>query len=401
MTTPIPKHFFWGAATSAHQVEGNMHNDWSEWEKLGKVKHGERSGMSAGHFQRFREDFALAKKLSHNAHRFSIEWSRIEPRPGVFDEEAIEHYRQVLQELRRLGLEPFVTLHHFTNPIWIQEIGAWTNPKTVDYFVRYVERVIQSLGSLATYWITINEPTVNTSLGYLTKWWPPERGSWWAAWQAIRHLVSAHQRAYQIIHRFQPHARVGSANNLSAFVPSRPWNPIDRLLTRFSQYWHNQWWLDQTFEQQDFIALNYYFYHPIRFRLTNDLTNFLKPEVTPGAPISDLGWQIQPHGLGLVLRWLKRYHRPIFITENGLADAADRQRESFIRDHVREIGRAVADGIDVRGYLHWSLLDNFEWREGYEPRFGLISVDYQTLERTIRQSAYAYQRLIESPTFPA
>ena len=398
MNTSTYNNFLWGAATSAHQVEGNNHNDWSEWEKLGKVRHGERSGLAAGHYSRFREDFALAKTLGHNAHRFSIEWSRIEPKEGVFDMEEIEHYRQVLQELHRLGLTPLVTLHHFTNPIWVHEQNAWTNPRTIKFFLRYVDVIIEHLGAEIPYWITINEPTVKTSLGYLTKWWPPERGNAWDAWRAIRHMSVAHQRAYQMIHRRFPQAKVGVANNLSCFVPFRKHNILDRGLNTFSWYWHNQWWMDQTFLTQDFIGLNYYFYHPCKFRMTADLTNFLRPEPIPGSAHTDLGWEIHPEGLGQVLHWLKRYHRPIIITENGLADSADKQRASFLRSHVQQIDQAKKDGVDIRGYLHWSLLDNFEWREGFDPRFGLIAVDYHTLERTIRPSAYAFREIISERT---
>lgn len=393
-----PKKFLWGAATSAHQVEGNNHNDWSEWEKLGLVKNKEQSGLATNHYHRFREDFALAKQLGHNAHRLSIEWSRIEPKPGVFDHEAIEHYRQVLQELRRLGLESVVTLWHFTLPIWAAQNGGWTNRQTVDRFGQYVDVIMQELGSLASTWITINEPTVYTTLAYINGYWPPQQKSYVKAWVAIRHLAKAHQLAYHIIHRRRPGDKVGVANNLSDFVPFNQGSPIDHGLKAFAQYWHNQWWLDQTFDTQDFIGLNYYFHHPLRFRLTWPLRWF-EPHPRGDKPISDLGWAIAPGGLGRILRWLRQYHRPIIITENGLADGKDIKRADFIRSHVAEIIKARQAGVDVRGYLHWSLLDNFEWREGISPRFGLVEVDYQTLKRTIRPSAYALREIIEREKF--
>jgi beta-glucosidase len=253
-----------------------------------------------------------------------------------------------------------------------------------------------ALGDLATYWITINEPTVKTSLGYLTKWWPPERGNPVLAWWAIRNMSVAHKKAYEIIHRLQPHAKVGTANNLSAFVPSRPKNLLDRALVSFSWFWHNRWWLDEIHEHQDFIGLNYYFYHPLRWRWTASLTNFLRPEVSHGATVSDMGWEIQPAGLGIILEWLRRYRRPIIITENGVADAADRFRGSFIRSHLKQVATALQTGIDIRGYLYWSLMDNFEWRDGFTPRFGLIAIDYHSQQRTIRPSAYIYRDIILS-----
>lgn len=391
----FPKKFLWGAASSAHQVEGGNHNDWSEWEKLGKVKHGEHSGQATGHFQRYAADFALAKELGHNAHRLSIEWSRIEPKPGVIDTDAIDHYRQVLTELRRLGIEPIVTLHHFTNPTWVAARGGWVNRQTVDYFTRYVTTVVRELGPLVHYWITINEPTNITTVCYIGGYWPPQEKNFIHAWQAIRNLLAAHQLAYQIIHRHDPSAKVGVANNIVDFIPARTANPLDRGLRFFSHYWHNQWWLDQTYLTQDFIGLNFYFTHPLKFRLTWPLRLFF-PQPMPDRIKSDLGWPICPEGLGRVLTWLQRYHRPIIVTENGIADASDHLRAGYIRSHLAEVAQALAHGVDIRGYFYWALTDNFEWHEGFDPRFGLVAIDYHTLQRSVRPSAYTYRQIIES-----
>ncbi len=392
-TTPFPKNFLWGAATSAHQVEGNNHNDWTEWEKLGRVKHGEQSGLAAGHFDRYRQDFALAKELGHNAHRFSIEWSRIEPRPGFIDPAAIAHYRAVLQELRRLEIEPLVTLWHFTNPIWVARRGGWRNRETVDLYGRYVMAVVRELGDLVTYWVTVNEPTVYSSLSHLSGYWPPEQKNVAAAWLVIRNFVQAHQLAYQIIHRHNPGAKVGAANNLSYFTPANPHSPLDRGLVMFGKFWHNQWWLDQTYLAQDFIGLNYYFHHSLKFKFSN-WRNWFRPESEATMPKNDLGWAINPPGLGHLLDFLAKYNRPIIITENGLADATDLKRARYIRDHVAQIDAALRRHIRVHGYIHWSLLDNFEWHEGFTPRFGLIEVDYHTMKRTIRPSAYTFREII-------
>lgn len=391
-TTRFPKNFLWGAATSAHQVEGNNHNDWTEWEKLGKVKNGERSGRAAGQYERFAEDFDLARQLGQNAHRLSIEWSRIEPKPGWIDPAAIAHYRDVLQALRDRGLEPMVTLHHFTNPMWVARRGGWRRSDTVDLFGRYVMAVVRELGDLVTYWVTINEPTIYSTNAHLVGYWPPEQRNAVAAWAVIRNFVAAHRLAYQIIHRHNPDAQVGAANNLSHFVPVRPHHPFDLALVKFGKYWHNQWWLDQTYLQQDFIGLNYYFHHPLKF-VVSGWRNWFVPRPQGDKPTSDLGWEIHPEGLGALLDFLGQYHRPIIITENGLADAEDNRRAAFIRAHVGQISLALQRGIRVQGYLYWSLIDNFEWREGFAPRFGLIEVDYQTMKRTIRPSAYAYRDL--------
>lgn len=349
--------------------------------------------MACDHYHRFREDFALAKSLGHTMHRFSIEWSRVAPKPGVIDEEALEHYRQVLEELRRLDIEPMVTLHHFTLPVWVAAQGGWESKKTVDDFGKYVLAVVQALGPYVKYWITVNEPTTLTTFGYIGKLWPPYKKNYVLAWQAIRHLVSAHQLAYQIIHRYDPSAKVGAANNLNHIVAARPDNILDRGLRAFAQYWHNQWWLDQTYVMQDFLGVNYYFRQPLQFKLTG-VNQLFAPAIPPDAPKSDMGWWISPEGLGSVLELLRPYQRPIIITENGIADADDSRRADFIRGHVSQIKQAATDGIDIRGYLYWSLTDNFEWTSGFAPRFGLVAIDYDTQARTVRPSAEVYKNII-------
>ncbi|MBI3572669.1 MAG: glycoside hydrolase family 1 protein [Candidatus Kerfeldbacteria bacterium] len=399
MSEVFPRHFLWGAATSAHQVEGNNHNDWTEWEKLGLVKDQEHSGLATDHWHRYKQDFALAKDLGHNTHRLSIEWSRIEPRPGEFSAEAIEHYRQVLMELHRLGLKPIVTLQHFTLPTWVARQGGWLRRKTADHFARYVLIVIKELGSLAQYWITMNEPTIYTTMVYVEGYWPPQQKNLWSAWLAIRNLVTAHRLAYQVIHRHFPGHQVGAANNITDFMAWRRHNVLDQALRGFAHYWHNQWWLDQTYLTQDFIGLNFYFPHWLKFRLTTPIKVFA-PHHPPRLPKNDLGWTIYPPSLGHVLDWLKHYQRPIIVTENGIADASDHWRADFIRRHVSEIEQARGRGVDVRGYIHWSLIDNFEWREGFGPRFGLVEIDYPTQKRTIRPSAYAFREIIRQHQAP-
>lgn len=387
--------FLWGAGSSAHQTEGGNRNNWTEWEKLGRVANGEESGRAADHYHRYGEDFALAKKLGHNAHRFSIEWSRIEPEPGVIDEAAIEHYSQVIAELRRLEIEPMVTLYHYTLPVWAAKQGGWLNRKTVDDFGRFVMTAVRALGSDVTYWVTVNEPTVLTTFSYIGGLWPPQEKNWVHAWRAFHHLLAAHRLAYQIIHRDNPEAKVGVANSINHIVPARRGNLLDRGLVVFSSYWHNQWWLDHTYQTQDFIGVNYYFQQPLQFQFTG-VKQLFAPTIPPEAPVSDLGWWISPSGLADALHWLRRYHRPIIITENGLADAMDTRRADFIRHHTDVIRDAIRDGADIRGYFHWSLTDNFEWAYGFAPRFGLVAIDYPTQTRTVRPSAEVYRDIIQA-----
>lgn len=395
MASVFPKNFLWGAATSAHQVEGGNYNDWTEWEKLGRVKNGDQSGQTVDHFHRFREDFALVKRLDQNAHRFSLEWSRIEPEPGRYNQVAIDHYHAVIDELLKLGIEPMVTIHHFTNPVWFAKRGGWEKKVNVDAFANFVERVAQEYAGKVKYWITINEPTVITTLGYLDARWPPQKKSYRLGWIAIRNLLHAHRRAYSILHRYRPDAMVASANNLVDYQASRRWHPGDQIMKMMVEYWHNDWWLNRTQDEQDFFALNYYFHHGLRFRFALPSKLFL-PVPRPERPTSDLGWEINPAGFGRVLRWLGQLGKPIIVTENGLADAHDKHRPTFLRDHLREVRDAVRDGVDIRGYFHWSLLDNFEWADGFEPRFGLVAVDYATQQRILRPSATVYQKICQT-----
>ncbi len=390
------KQFFWGAATSAHQVEGGMANDWSKWEyshdRLADLKARNLnpdnfiSGRAADHYRRFEEDFTLAASLGHNAHRFSIEWSRIEPIEGVFNEAALNHYRDVILALRRRGLEPFVTLWHFTLPRWLAKKGGWLHRQSPEYFARYSAKVAAALGDIVTYWITINEPEIYAKNAYLFGIWPPQRKNPLRYWLCRRHLMQAHRRAYAEIKRADPGSTIGWAKNYIYFEPVEP-TLIARLTASFLDWHWNQRFFNTLRSYQDFIGLNYYFYR----RVT--AFGVLPPPVR--APHSDLGWEIAPEKLYATLMRLMRYQLPIFILENGLADTADAQRSRFIEMHIAAMEKAIHAGADVRGYFHWSLLDNFEWHLGFGPRFGLIAVDYATLERKPRPSAIVYKAIIK------
>ncbi len=361
--------FLWGAATSSHQIEGNnIHNDWWAWEKHPGHR---RSGAAADSWQRWREDVALTKTLGHNAHRLSLEWSRLEPAPNSWDTRATLHYQELLQAYRAAGMTTFVTLHHFTNPLWLSRLGGWEKAVALQHWLRYVRYCVTHFGDLVDFWVTVNEPTVYAGNGWLKKRWPPQKQSRWLVWQVLRHLAQAHSLAYSEIHRHLPLARVGAANHLIAFGDDRR-----------RAFWFNHYFLRATRGTHDFLGVNYYF-----------------PAVQNWqGPNSDLGWPIYAAGLTEVLLEMKRYRVPIYITENGVADATDKLRPDFIRDHLRAVEEAQAQGADVRGYLHWSLLDNFEWDLGFEPRFGLVEVDYTTQKRTPRPSAYVYKAIIEQAT---
>ncbi|MBI3963461.1 MAG: glycoside hydrolase family 1 protein [Candidatus Kerfeldbacteria bacterium] len=390
----FPDGFLWGTATSSHQVEGGQQNDWTRWESLGKTRDGNVSGLACDHWNRFAGDFDLAKTLGTNAHRFSIEWSRVEPEDGQWNDAALEHYAAVVQALRKRGLEPFVTLHHFTNPVWFAEQGGWTWKQAPERFARYVARVVEALPDV-TDWITINEPEVYVELAYLTGYWPPERRSLVAAWMVRKNLVAAHRLAAEVISHVHPQAKVGAAVNLVAFDPLRSWNPINQLTVWLGHRLHNRWFLDRTHDTLDFIGINYYFRTRLSLKVYKP-TDFFHGTVSPGVPTSDAGWEIYPEGLGRVVDFASSYGKPIYITENGIADASDGKRSQFIHDHLAILHRKIQEGHDIRGYFHWSLMDNFEWREGYAYRFGLVAVDFATQQRTIRPSGKAFAEICRS-----
>ena len=392
----FPECFLWGAATSAHQVEGNNHNDWTEWEKenaqrLSKESGGKYppenyiSGKACDHYNRYEEDFDIAKSLSHNAHRFSIEWSRVEPEEGKFDSEVIEHYRDVIRALRERGIEPFVTLWHWTLPLWISKNGGWENRKTVRYFARYCEKVVYALREDVKFWITLNEPVVHAKISYLEGRWPPQKKNFFSFLRVFRNLAHGHNLAYSSIKKIKPESQIGIAHNMSFFEVERK-NFISLLVKWFGEWWKNYRFLNAISKCQDFIGFNYYSHYKVGWRKYK-----IKTE-----EISDMGWAMYPKGIYLMLSALKKYRKPLFITENGLADARDQYRSWFIIEHLKWVSEAIKDNVDVRGYFYWSLLDNFEWSDGFWPRFGLVEIDYETLERKPRPSSKVYAEIAKA-----
>lgn len=358
----FPKGFLWGAATSAYQVEGGIENN--NWALAAFAKRVPAAGLACDHYARWEQDLSLVKTLNHNAHRFSLEWSRIEPQRGEWNEEALIHYHDVLSWLHAQKIKTFITLHHFTDPEWVEKQGGWANRKTVVDFAVYTDKICQRLGHLVDYWITVNEPGIYASMGYLQGKFPPFKKNVFSAWRVYRNLLKAHDAAYRMIHAYYPKAMVGFAQNIVWDEPPRPFRHWLRV--NFP-YRHTK---------NDFVGLNHYFYNGRK-----------------KTPVSERGWKIYPRALFRVLLDLKPLHLPIYITENGLADAADSQRKNYIHDYLRQVWLALAAGAPVRGYLHWSLVDNFEWEDGYKWKFGLVAVDFKTQKRTIRPSAKYYAEI--------
>lgn len=391
----FPEGFLWGAATSAHQVEGNNNkNDWWQWEQ--KPGHA-RSDRACDFWHRYQEDFDLAKRLYNNAHRLSIEWSRVEPSDGEFDEKALAHYRQILQALKERNMKVMLTLHHFTNPLWFTGRGGWESRQAVFYFARYVRKVAETMGDLVDFWITINEPLVYIGQGYSLGIWPPEKKNNWSAYKVFRNLTKGHKRAYQIIHevmrqRWDRGAAVGIANNVSSFYAYRKHSFVDQSFVQLFDWLFDHSFYTFTKGTHDFLGLNYYFHYRIAAANVGNVQSMLAVR-REKREMSDVGWEIYPQGIFEVLADLQSYGKPIYITENGIATANDDKRQRFLVSYLKEIYHAIQAGIDIRGYFYWSLLDNFEWEKGFTARFGLVEVDFETLARHPRQSFEIYRRI--------
>ena len=372
----FPEGFLWGTATSAYQVEGGIEDcDWARDFSAGKA---------CDHYSLYEKDFDLLQSLNQNAYRFSIEWSRIEPEAGKFNLKEIRRYEDILQSLKARKIKTMVTLSHFTLPIWLAEMGGWASSGINFYFPRFAKKIFDKFQNLVDLWITVNEPLVLASNSYLEGIWPPHRKSLSLFFKAIRNQESCHKKIYKIFHRNKPEVKIGIAKNNCFFEPSSQKSFFDKIGTKACSYFWNQYFLDRIKNHLDFIGLNYYFHYEIKFPFKRLSGKGIK---------SDIGWEIYPMGIYYALGELKKYNLPIYITENGLADQKDQLRESFIRDHLYWVWKAIEQWVDVRGYFHWSLMDNFEWEKRFGPKFGLIEVDFKNFERKIRPSAIYYAQV--------
>ncbi len=404
----FPENFLWGAATSAYQVEGNnINSDWWEWEKRANLK--EASQEACRHYEFYKEDFDLAGALNHNCHRLSIEWSRIEPKEGEFLEKEIGHYMDVILSLKMRKLEPVITLHHFTNPLWFAKLGGWQNKKAHIYFSRYVERIVGALCENVRYWITINEPLVYVCHSYILGQWPPQEKSLLKAKLVADNLSAGHINSYKVIHsiykkRKLPPPLVSIAKGIQAFEPCD-----STLRNKFATFLRNKLFNFEFVKKLirsnslDFIGINYYTRGLVDtegWSLRHLLLDVCKKNHHP-LKKNCLGWDIYPEGLYNLLLKLRKYNLPIFILENGICTENDFERWDFICKHLKSVNLAIAKGVKVLGYIYWSLIDNFEWDKGFSPRFGLIEVDYNTYKRTIRDSARRFSEVCKTGTLDA
>jgi beta-glucosidase len=355
------------------------------------------SGHTDDSYNRWPEDLALLKELNVNAYRFSIEWSRVEPEEGVFNADALAHYKSMISELKANQIEPFVTILHRTIPLWVASQGGWSNEKTVVDFSNYTNRLIETFGQLVRYWMPLNEPVLNVGGGFIAGTIPPNKKNPFTALVAHARMTEAHNQAYTLIHEKIPHAQVGPAH-AAVYAEAEGGHWYNQLLVNIIHYLANWKFLDGIKNSSDFIGIQYYTRGVIGLRKSKFLVP-LPGNIPQSGPASDMGQEIYPEGLYKYaeLVW-QRYKKPIIVTENGIADRDDTLRPEYIQDHIAEVEKLIANKIDVRGYFHWSLLDNFEWDKGFWPKFGLASVEKTTFIRTLKPSAQTYKNIIKQST---
>jgi len=404
----FPEGFLWGTSSAAYQVEGdNRNSDWWEFEQQpGRIANGDRSSIANDHYHRYREDFALLRDLNQKAHRLSIEWSRIEPSPGEFDARQVRHYRDVLGELREQGIEPMVTLHHFSSPIWFSRRGGWAAPDAAHGFLPFVHRVVDQLGDLVGMWCTVNEPSICAANGWITGEFPPGRKANLAAFYRVTsNMHKAHELAYGAIKRRWPDSPVGLSHHKLLMLPATE-RRRDRWAAKTMQAALDRWpvapgRLRRVVESTcDYIGLAHYWGQMCAFDPRRPQEQFIRRFNVPGRPITDMGFSADPSWIRPVLNEVRSLGKPVYITENGLASHDDEWRCRYISETLANVLRAMGDGVDVRGYFHWTNTDNFEWARGYGIHFGLIDVDRNTLERRVKPSGHLYGRIAAANSLP-
>lgn len=427
----FPKGFLFGAATAAHQVEGGTpNNNWTRWEDAVRpdgtpgIFTGDRCGDAADHWARFDEDLVRMQDLGLTAYRFSLSWSRLEPQRGQFDDDALARYRSWCEKLQAAGITPMVTLHHFAEPLWITDQGGFENRDTVADFARFVEHVVPPLADVVDHWVTINEPVVFATLGWFRGEFPPGKTDAALTVQVCENLLLAHGEAYARLHALDTAdadgdglpCQVGLAKNIVPFEPRRWWHPGDALAAHLLDRFYNRAVLDllKTGRYRinlpglvhheahhphlagtcDFLGVNHYFRQIAALDLRDP--NKLVVDFDPACEKNDMGWDLTPQSFYDALHFGASYGWPLYVTENGTCDAEqpDLRRQRFLTDCLYAAQEACHNGLDLRGYLHWSLMDNFEWAHGFAPRFGLYRVDFETQQRTLTGGGEIYREVL-------
>ncbi|NLD48507.1 MAG: glycoside hydrolase family 1 protein [Clostridiaceae bacterium] len=417
----LPENFMLGTATSSVQTEGgDKNNTWYRWCTEGHIKDSSSCITANDHWNRIDEDTAILKSLNVQTHRMSIEWSRIETERGIFSEEAINHYKYEIENLLSNNIKPLITLHHFSEPIWFHNIGAWENPESTDIFLEYVQYTVEKLGHLVNEWITFNEPNVYTVLGYGAGLWPPGKKGIINSLKIYSKIIKTHTEAYKLIHairsknNYKDVTLVGSAMHIRIFEGR---SVHSKLIASLSNYVFNELLIVgittgnlkfplsksahniKSGRYADFIALNYYTKITVEFTFKLS-TVFYKEGNDKRLDNTELGWDIYPQGLyDICKKYYEKFKLPIFITENGISDKSDLKRSDYILSHIANVAKAINEGIPVKRYYYWTLFDNFEWLEGETTSFGLVECDFRTFERRIKNSAKLYSEICKHKKF--
>ena len=413
----------WGTATAAHQVEGNnTNNNWYAWEHQkdsngkSRIHNNDKSGIAANHWNLYRDDISLMNDLGVGYYRFSVEWSKIEPENGIINEKALEHYRDVCIALIDSGLTPVITLHHFSHPIWFEELGAFEKEENIEYYIRFSELVFNKLSDIVPIWCTINEPAVYVTQGYFNGVFPPGKKDPLLAGYVMRNLLNAHVQVYQRLKSLPngENVQIGLVKNITQLDPLRRWHILDwyfsgilndvftnSTLNLFSKG-EFDFYLPamanisyknyDAINSLDFIGLNYY----SRWHVKGQL-NLAEPftfELRPQDIQTDMPYAIYPEGFYKAVKTIAKLNVPIIITENGIADDKDDRRSLFIKRYLYALFKTIEEGYDIRGYFYWSLMDNFEWAEGYMMKFGLYDVDFNTQKRTLRSGSQSFVDIV-------
>lgn len=415
---PFPRGFWWGTSLAAHQAEGGNHNSWTEWEEHpSHIKNNDKSGLACDHWNRYHEDFERLSWLNANTHRFSIEWSRLEPKQGEWNKSAENHYRKMIHDLKARDIRPVLCLFHFTLPIWVSDQGGFENAKTIEAFVHFAKRAQTAFGDLVKDWLTLNEPVAYAVIGYAAGLTPPGVEDYSRAMRVSVNLLRAHGQAYHAIKNQDPQSHISWAQHLRVFTPKNRFSPLDHWGAWVADEVMNWSWYKtiqtgkininipglfraneespECLGAMDFIGFNYY------SRDIISVNPFLKQKFILTVPKkserTDMNWEIFPEGLEILLKEIKSHklgHYPLLLTENGIADHNDKKRSNFIYQHLKVFLKTCDKlGLKPMGYLYWSLIDNFEWIDGFGPRFGLFEVNYNTLERKPRLSAYYFREM--------
>src|SRR5579871_2404651 len=417
----LPPGFLWGVSTSAFQVEGDDNpSQWTAWEAAGRIKSGDRRNLACDWWRNAECDFDLARDLGLNALRLSVDWARLEPDEGCWSGPAFARYRTMLQALHHRGMRPFVCLHHFCHPLWFERKGGFLAPGADRQFELLARKVVAELGDLCQDWVTFNEPNVYAALGYVLGEFPPGgKGELLNAIRVLSGMGRAHARAYRAIHELQPQAQVGWAHNYVVFEPVASGGKLDRLVASLAAELFNNSFLRVVEEGRlafpfslangnlaqargtcDFVGLNVYSRFHVAFDTRYASQLFGRIFVPPDVPQGDQGvdnpyGEAYPPALRSAVERASRLRKPIYILENGVPDARDQIRPWLLVNAVRELHALLSEGHDVRGYFHWTLVDNFEWSEGWSLRFGLYALDPKTQQRTARPSAGLYKAMVQ------